>query len=94
MKNLYESIKKVPFKIPEDGDNDLTATFYNPDKEGWLLKQGMDSNWLASVIYLELCHYCAVNCNNKYKIITQAILSCYKIIGCIIMLDPRRLVAF
>ncbi|XP_019641930.1 PREDICTED: cytohesin-1-like [Branchiostoma belcheri] len=38
--DLYESIKKMPFKIPDDDGNDLTHTFFNPDKEGWLLKQG------------------------------------------------------
>lgn len=38
--NLYESIKKEPFKIPEDDGNDLMHTFFNPVKEGWLLKQG------------------------------------------------------
>ncbi|CAK8694945.1 cytohesin-1-like [Clavelina lepadiformis] len=37
---LYDSIKKEPFKIPEDDGNDLTSTFFNPDREGWLLKQG------------------------------------------------------
>ncbi|TKS92000.1 Cytohesin-2 PH, SEC7 and coiled-coil domain-containing protein 2 [Collichthys lucidus] len=36
--NLYESIKNEPFKIPEDDGNDLTHTFFNPDREGWLLK--------------------------------------------------------
>uniref|UniRef100_A0A8C0V6T9 Cytohesin 1 n=1 Tax=Cyanistes caeruleus TaxID=156563 RepID=A0A8C0V6T9_CYACU len=39
-KNLYESIKNEPFKIPEDDGNDLTHTFFNPDREGWLLKLG------------------------------------------------------
>ncbi|KAJ3600907.1 hypothetical protein NHX12_031880, partial [Muraenolepis orangiensis] len=38
--NLYESIKSEPFKIPEDDGNDLTHTFFNPDREGWLLKLG------------------------------------------------------
>ncbi|XP_013391576.1 cytohesin-1-like isoform X2 [Lingula anatina] len=38
--SLYESIKKEPFKIPEDDGNDLMHTFFNPDKEGWLWKQG------------------------------------------------------
>lgn len=38
--SLYDSIKRDPFKIPEDDGNDLTTTFFNPDKEGWLLKQG------------------------------------------------------
>ncbi|XP_066497991.1 cytohesin-4 isoform X2 [Hoplias malabaricus] len=37
---LYESIKNEPFKIPEDDGNDLTHTFFNPDREGWLLKEG------------------------------------------------------
>eukprot|EP00063_Salmo_salar_P060866 XP_014035701.1 PREDICTED: cytohesin-1-like isoform X2 [Salmo salar] len=40
LRNLYESIKKEPFKIPEDDGNDLTHTFFNPDREGWLLKLG------------------------------------------------------
>lgn len=38
--SLYENIKKEPFKIPEDDGNDLMHTFFNPDKEGWLWKQG------------------------------------------------------
>lgn len=38
--NLYDSIKSEPFKIPEDDGNDLTHTFFNPDREGWLLKLG------------------------------------------------------
>ncbi|XP_071964011.1 cytohesin-1-like isoform X2 [Antedon mediterranea] len=40
LSSLYESIKKEPFKIPEDDGNDLTHTFFNPDREGWLMKQG------------------------------------------------------
>ncbi|MEQ2176723.1 hypothetical protein GOODEAATRI_030914, partial [Goodea atripinnis] len=42
--NLYDSIKNEPFKIPEDDGNDLTHTFFNPDREGWLLKLGMCSH--------------------------------------------------
>lgn len=42
--NLYDSIKNEPFKIPEDDGNDLTHTFFNPDREGWLLKLGMCIN--------------------------------------------------
>jgi len=38
--SLFESIKTEPFKIPEDDGNDLMHTFFNPDKEGWLWKQG------------------------------------------------------
>ena len=28
------------FKIPEDDGNDITRTFFNPDREGWLIKEG------------------------------------------------------
>lgn len=38
--SLYESIHQEPFKIPEDDGNDLMHTFFNPDREGWLWKQG------------------------------------------------------
>ena len=37
---LYDSIKKEEFKIPEDDGNDITRTFFNPDREGWLTKEG------------------------------------------------------
>ncbi|XP_026858606.2 cytohesin-2 [Electrophorus electricus] len=37
---LYESIRNEPFKIPVDDGNDLTHTFFNPDREGWLMKEG------------------------------------------------------
>jgi len=39
--DLYNNIKKEPFKIPEDDGNDLMHTFFNPVKEGWLCKQGI-----------------------------------------------------
>lgn len=38
--SLFDSIKTEPFKIPEDDGNDLMHTFFNPDREGWLWKQG------------------------------------------------------
>lgn len=38
--SLFESIRTEPFKIPQDDGNDLMHTFFNPDKEGWLWKQG------------------------------------------------------
>ncbi|XP_075408798.1 cytohesin-4 isoform X2 [Tenrec ecaudatus] len=38
--NLFDSIKSEPFSIPEDDGKDLTHTFFNPDREGWLLKLG------------------------------------------------------
>ncbi|XP_031558600.1 cytohesin-1-like [Actinia tenebrosa] len=37
---LYESIKNEAFKIPEDDGNDITQTFFNPDREGVLVKEG------------------------------------------------------
>ncbi|XP_041093722.1 cytohesin-4-like [Polyodon spathula] len=37
---LFESIRNEPFKIPEDDGNDITHTFFNPEREGWLLKLG------------------------------------------------------
>lgn len=40
IQGLYDSIKQEPFKIPEDDGNDLMHTFFNPDREGWLWKQG------------------------------------------------------
>ncbi|KAJ8791652.1 hypothetical protein J1605_020374 [Eschrichtius robustus] len=40
LRNLFDSIKSEPFSIPEDDGNDLTHTFFNPDREGWLLKLG------------------------------------------------------
>ncbi|XP_013911501.1 PREDICTED: cytohesin-4-like [Thamnophis sirtalis] len=40
LKHLFESIKNEPFSIPEDDGNDLTHTFFNPSREGWLLKLG------------------------------------------------------
>ncbi|KAK7112061.1 cytohesin-1-like isoform X2 [Littorina saxatilis] len=44
--SLYDNIKKEPFKIPEDDGNDLMHTFFNPVKEGWLMKQGgRYKNW-------------------------------------------------
>ncbi|KHJ41836.1 Sec7 domain protein [Trichuris suis] len=40
LSKFYESIRAEPFKIPEDGGKDLMHTFFNPDREGWLWKQG------------------------------------------------------
>uniref|UniRef100_A0A8D0NE75 Cytohesin-2 n=1 Tax=Sus scrofa TaxID=9823 RepID=A0A8D0NE75_PIG len=45
LRNLYDSIRNEPFKIPEDDGNDLTHTFFNPDREGWLLKLGTSHSW-------------------------------------------------
>lgn len=44
--NLYENIKKEPFRVPEDDGSDITRTFFNPDNEGWLTKEGgLHKSW-------------------------------------------------
>lgn len=40
LESLYDSIKQEPFKIPEEAGDELMLTFFNPDREGWLWKQG------------------------------------------------------
>lgn len=50
---LYESIRNEPFKIPEDDGNDLTHTFFNPDREGWLLKLGTLINFYLTFIQID-----------------------------------------
>jgi len=43
---IYDSIKGEPFKIPDESYDDLMYTFFSPEKEGWLLKQGGGwKNW-------------------------------------------------
>lgn len=37
--SIYESIRTEPFQFPTD-DGEFYNTFFNPDREGWLLKQG------------------------------------------------------
>jgi len=37
---IYNNIKEQQFKIPEETYDDLMYTFFSPEKEGWLLKQG------------------------------------------------------
>ena len=36
---LFENVRKEEFKIP-DGDGNLAETFFNPEREGWLTKEG------------------------------------------------------
>ncbi|KRX81128.1 Cytohesin-1 [Trichinella sp. T6] len=38
--SFYECIRTEPFKIPEDSGKEFMHTFFNPDREGWLWKQG------------------------------------------------------
>lgn len=44
LQKLYASIRNEPLKFPEDDGNNLALTFFNPDREGWLLKMGEHHN--------------------------------------------------
>jgi len=37
---IFRNIKEEPFKIPDETYDDLMYTFFSPEREGWLLKQG------------------------------------------------------
>ena len=37
---IYNNIKVEKFNIPEENYDDLMYTFFSPDKDGWLQKQG------------------------------------------------------
>lgn len=39
MQELFENVRKEEFKIP-DGEGNLAETFFNPEREGWLTKEG------------------------------------------------------
>ena len=36
---LYENVKREEFKVP-GGEGNLAETFFNPEREGWLTKEG------------------------------------------------------
>lgn len=40
LEQVYQNIKEEPFKIPDENYDDIMMTFFSPEKEGWLLKQG------------------------------------------------------
>ena len=39
---MYEDVKKEKFKVPggAGGGGALAETFFNPEKQGWLMKEG------------------------------------------------------
>lgn len=37
---IFRNIKEEPFKIPDETYDDLMYTFFSPEREGWLMKQG------------------------------------------------------
>lgn len=39
LESIYESIRTEPFQFPTDDASDFHNTFFNPDREGWLMKQ-------------------------------------------------------
>jgi hypothetical protein len=54
LQSLYENIKKEAFKVPEDDGSDITRTFFNPDNEGFLTKEGeTTTNALLMISLLE-----------------------------------------
>lgn len=67
LESLYESIKAEPFKIPEEEGHDLMHTFFNPDREGWLWKQGSRyKGWKRRWFILnDKCLYYFDNTNDK-----------------------------
>lgn len=80
---LYDGIKKEEFKIPEeDGASDLT-TFFNPDREGWLVKEGQlvsltlfqkqNQSKLIFQTVAELLYYLA----NWFRMYTCLCVSCF-----------------
>lgn len=38
--HYYETLKKEPFHLNSDETDDTNMTFFEPDKEGWIFKQG------------------------------------------------------
>lgn len=64
LESLYESIRTEPFKIPQDDGNDLMHTFFNPDKEGWLWKQGGRYEFRLIFVAMESNFYV---CIYRYK---------------------------
>ena len=51
---MYDCIKTDPFEI-HDGADDLTQVFFNPDHEGYLIKEGMSINISGYVISIVIC---------------------------------------
>ena len=51
---IYDSIKGEPFKIPDESYDDLMYTFFSPEKEGWLLKQGGGYVIIEAVLKIDL----------------------------------------
>lgn len=76
--NLFESIKNEPFSIPEDDGNDLTHTFFNPNREGWLLKLGKGEDSPSSSDLLppppQLCLPPTTNLPRELTIISTVLL--------------------
>ncbi len=57
---IYRSIRDEPFRIPEESYDDLMYTFFSPEREGWLVKQG--GRWVLECFLKESCCRCT-SCN-------------------------------
>ncbi|XP_048575426.1 cytohesin-2 isoform X2 [Nematostella vectensis] len=64
---LYDSIKSEEFKIPEDDGSDITHTFFNPDREGQLIKEGgLHKSWRKRYFILkDNCLYYFKNAGDR-----------------------------
>ena len=86
--NLYESIKNEPFKIPEDDGNDLTHTFFNPDREGWLLKLG--EMMPARPLVLRFAAFCVAFNTDRVQSFTDKMQYVFQMSGVFIATAIRK----
>lgn len=57
---FYENVKKEEFKVPDsEGGGGLAETFFNPEKEGWLTKEGKVQKTSYGTMYMYL-HACEI----------------------------------
>ena len=55
---IFRNIKEEPFKIPDETYDDLMYTFFSPEREGWLMKQ---------VILTDFCKIFVVRYSSIYR---------------------------
>ena len=53
LESIYKSIKKEPFEVPDDSNENMMHLFSNPECEGWLLKQGRKGEMKKRYFVLE-----------------------------------------
>ena len=55
---LFNNILLTPFETPCDDGSDLTQTFFNPEKEGYLTKEGIILFVIFTSLLISSCHCC------------------------------------